>query len=647
MLPKRILYLFISAILCANSFSQNLNFDSILEKIPKLENKYEFCHKEIYTYENLNTETALLLSKKKLQFAKFLNDNKKIASSYNDIGNQYLDLSNYSEALNNYIEASAYYGLAHDSAGIADEYSNISLIYSNKEDNLTAKRFLLKALKIYKNNNNSTGYCSTLMALADACRDLNQIDSAFYCYNYVINHSHDSTDLIVVYNNMGLYFSDINNVDSALYLYELSNKYNAGLKNKHNYAICVSNIADCYFKKKDMPKALAGYLKGLALSTELRSPDLVQTNCENLAAYYKKIGKLDSAFFYLEHAKMIADTLDKNDSDLRLSDVKSGFDREAKEKELQINRLENEKKEREKKDMKIIFAISSVFLLVVIGFAISRYRSKQRSYNNLKILNDEVTIQKNLVEEKQKEIVDSITYARRIQKPLLAKEDLITKYFTDCFVLYKPKAIVSGDFYWACEVNDKLYLAVCDSTGHGVPGAFMSLLNIGFLSEAIKEKNIDRPNEILNYVRGRLIESISDGGQKDGFDGSLICYDREKGKIYYSAAHCTPLVIRNDVMIEMGSDKMPVGKGERTESFMLHELDVKPNDRLYLYTDGYADQFGGPKGKKFKYKNLKEVLLSEYINKMSKQRDVIDEIFEEWRGELEQTDDVTIVGLKI
>lgn len=640
-------YLLLSVFLFFRVFSQNPNFDSILNKIPKLEDKYNYCHKEIYTYENLNTQTALDLSKKKLQFAKFLNDNRKIASSYNDIGNQYLDLANYTEALNNYIEASVYYGKIQDSAGIADEYSNISLIYSTKEDNITAKRFLLKALQIYKNSNNSTGYCSTLMALADACRDLNQVDSAFYCYNYVIKHSHDSTDLVVVYNNMGLYFSDINNVDSALYLYELSNKYNAGLKNKHNYAICISNIADCYFKKNDMPKALSGYLKGLALSKELRSPDLVQTNCENLAAYYKKVGKLDSAFIYLEHAKLIADTLDMNNNDLRLSDVKSGFDREAKEKELQIQRLESEKKEKEKKDIKFIFVVSSLFLLLIIGFAISRYRVKQRSYNELKTLNNEVTHQKALVEEKQQEIVDSITYAQRIQKPLLAKEELIKKYFSDCFVLYKPKAIVSGDFYWACEVNDKLYLAVCDSTGHGVPGAFMSLLNIGFLSEAVKEKKIESPHEIFNYVRGRLIESISDEGQKDGFDGSLICYDKKNSKVYYSAAHCKPLMIRNDDVKELESDHMPVGKGELTRSFTLRVLDVEPKDQIYLYTDGFADQFGGPKGKKFKYKNLKEVFLSKHIGTMSEQKEVIDRIFEEWRGELEQTDDVTIIGIKV
>lgn len=646
-MARGIIYTTLFVFLFAGVFSQTPNFDSILATIKKIEDKYIYCHKQIATFENLNMQTALHLSRKKLEFAKVLNDNQKIAGAYNDIGNQYLDLGNYSEALNNYIESSRYYSLIPDSAGIADEFSNISLIYANKEDYHTSKRFLLKALRIYKNNNNSTGYCSTLMALADVCRDLNQIDSAFYCYNYVIKHSNDSSDLVVVYNNMGLYFSDINNVDSALYLYELSNKYNLGLKNKHNYAICVNNIADCYFKKGDMPKALKGYLEGLKISTDLQSPELVELNCEGLARYYKEKKVYDSAYYFMERAKTLSDSLDVNDSDLRLSDIKSGFDRDEKEAQLKIHVLQNEKKEQEKKNIKIIFIISSILLLTIIGFAISRYKSKQKSYNRLKALNDEVVRQKHLVEEKQKEIVDSITYAERIQKPLLAKEETIKRYFTDCFILFKPKAIVSGDFYWACEIGGKLYLAVCDSTGHGVPGAFMSLLNIGFISEAIKEKSIIEPNEIFNYVRQRLIESISDQGQKDGFDGTLICYDKKHLKLYYSAAHCTPLVIRNDEIIEMASDKMPVGKGEKNHSFTLHELDVQPNDRIYLYTDGYADQFGGPKGKKFKYKQLKAVLMSEYINKMSKQKLVIEEIFEEWQGELEQTDDVTIVGLKV
>lgn len=640
-------YTLLFCLLIFRCFSQEPDFDSILKTIPKVEDKYNYCHKQIASYENLNTQTALELSRRKLSFAKILNDKSKIAGSYNDIGNQYLDLSNYSEALNNYIESSKYYSMIADSNGVADEYNNISLIYDNKEDYVTAKRFLLKALKIYKNNNSPEGYCSSVMALADVCRNMHQYDTAFQCYNYVIKNSKDSTDLAVVYNNMGLYFSDHNNVDSALILYELSNTYNSVTGNKHNYTIAISNIADCYFKKGDYTKALAGYLRALAFSTELKTPELIETNCENLAAYYNKMRKPDSAYYYLSRASKIRDSLDVTDGDLKLSDLKSGFDREAKENELKIQKLEHEKQEQEKKDIKIIFVISSLFLLTIIAFAVSRYRSKKRSYDNLKTLNDEVTLQKTLVEEKQKEILDSINYALRIQKPLLLKEELIKKFYSDCFILFKPKAIVSGDFYWGCEENSKLFLAVCDSTGHGVPGAFMSLLNIGFLSEAIKEKRINNTGEVFDYVRTRLVESISDEGQKDGFDGSILCYDKVNAEITYSAAHCTPILIRDNSVIELDSDKMPVGKGERVERFSSGKLNVQKGDHIYLYTDGYADQFGGPKGKKFKYKQLKELLLANHKKSLDVQQSVMSHTFEAWKGDLEQTDDVTVVGLKI
>lgn len=644
-MAKRLLGILLISVLCYGLNAQVPNFDSILKTIPKVEDKYRYCHKAIGDYQNLNAATALDLSQKELKFARILNDKRKIAASYNDIGNQYLDFSNYSEALNNFIESSKYYSEINDSSGIADEYNNIALIYSNKKDFVTTKRFLFKALAIHKIRNQKEDYEFTLMSIADAYRETGDIDSAFICYKYVINNSKDSSQLSIVYNNMALHFLDNNQLDSALNLFIASRKYNN--TNLFNNAINENNIAECYYRMGNKPKALKGYLKALMLDQELGNPELIMTTCGGLADYYKAIGKFDSAFFYLNWYANLTDSLHETNTELELADYKSGYDRAAKEKELQIQTLENEKKEQEKKDLAIIFLISAVSLVCIIVIAISRYKSKQKSYDSLKVLNDEVTHQKTLVEEKQKEILDSITYAQRIQKPLLAKEDLILQYFTDCFVLFKPKDIVSGDFYWLTEKNDKLFLAVCDSTGHGVPGAFMSLLNIGFLSEAIKEKSITEPNEVFNYVRQRLIESISNEGQKDGFDGVLICYDKKSSRVYYSAAHCTPLLIRNDEMVELMWDKMPVGKGERNDSFTLHGFDVIPGDRVYLYTDGFADQFGGPKGKKFKYKQMKEVLMSEYINKMSKQKLVIEEIFEEWRGDLEQTDDVTIIGLKI
>ncbi len=266
--------------------------------------------------------------------------------------------------------------------------------------------------------------------------------------------------------------------------------------------------------------------------------------------------------------------------------------------------------------------------------------------------------QKDLIEEKQKEIVDSINYAKRIQYTLLANDEMLLQNLKDHFVLFQPKDIVSGDFYWAASVvvDDELivgsekiptrfYLAVCDSTGHGVPGAFMSLLNISFLNEAIIEKNIKQPNEILNHVRQRLIESISKDGAQDGMDGILVCIENDK--ITYAAANNAPVIVRDNAVINLPADKMPIGKGEKGISFTHFTIEAKPGDMLYFYTDGYADQFGGPKGKKFKYKQLDELLISIHKKPMEEQKQILTETIEKWKGSLEQVDDILIIGMRI
>jgi serine phosphatase RsbU (regulator of sigma subunit) len=255
------------------------------------------------------------------------------------------------------------------------------------------------------------------------------------------------------------------------------------------------------------------------------------------------------------------------------------------------------------------------------------------------------------VSEKNKEITDSINYAKRIQYALLAHEELLKKNLSDYFILFKPKDIVSGDFYWATEKDGRFYLAVCDSTGHGVPGAFMSLLNISFLNEAIAEKGIVKPNEIFNHVRQRLIENISSDGAKDGMDGILISCKMENGRwqMEYAGANNAPILIHDGKIIELETDNMPVGMSDRKNSFTLFTIPPigDKGGLLYLYTDGFADQFGGPKGKKFKYKPFNEKLASISNQPLKEQKRILEKTFEDWKGNLEQVDDVLIVGIKI
>jgi ligand-binding sensor domain-containing protein/serine phosphatase RsbU (regulator of sigma subunit) len=298
----------------------------------------------------------------------------------------------------------------------------------------------------------------------------------------------------------------------------------------------------------------------------------------------------------------------------------------------------------------IILSIAIVILTtkIIINFREKKFIIKQKELESIVNLRTiEISNKKAEIEEKQKEILDSIHYAKRIQNTLLAHQDFLNENIPQNFVYFNPKDIVSGDFYWATKHGNNFYLAVCDSTGHGVPGAFMSLLNIGFLTEAINEKNISETNLIFEYVRERLISSVSKEGQKDGFDGIIVRFNQLTNEITYTAAHNAPILISNNELIELSKDKMPVGIGEKKEQFTCHKIQAKQGDMLYLYTDGYADQFGGPKGKKFKYKPLNELLLALSNKSLNEQKQELENNFKNWKGDLEQVDDVCVIGIRI
>ncbi len=314
-----------------------------------------------------------------------------------------------------------------------------------------------------------------------------------------------------------------------------------------------------------------------------------------------------------------------------------------------------------------LIIVLSVILLFLRWRTASLRKEKEILEQTVIERTTEVVEQKELIEEKQKEIVDSINYAKRIQYTLLADDSVLQQNLNEYFILLLPKDIVSGDFYWATLVvgsdelriesekkSTRFYLAICDSTGHGVPGAFMSLLNISFLNEAITEKQFKQPNEILNHVRQRLIESVSQDGAQDGMDGILLCFESPsplerdgRVKLTYSASNNAPVIVRDSTIINLPADKMPVGKGEQNNSFTLHSIETKKGDMLYLFSDGYADQFGGPKGKKFKNKQLEEVLVSIHQKPMEEQKQLLADTIEKWKGNLEQVDDILIAGIRI
>ncbi len=260
--------------------------------------------------------------------------------------------------------------------------------------------------------------------------------------------------------------------------------------------------------------------------------------------------------------------------------------------------------------------------------------------------------QKKVVEEKHKEITDSINYAERIQRALLASKELLDENLNDYFIVFNPKDVVSGDFYWASKLsNGNFALVTCDSTGHGVPGAIMSIVNIASLKEALLQ-GITSPDLFLNETRRLIIENLKNDGSaeggKDGMDGSLLSFDFKSNVLKCASANNPIWIIRNKELIEIKADRFPIGKHDRDNtSFTLHSINLQKGDVVYTLTDGFPDQFGGLTGKKFKHKHLKELLLKIANEPMQTQQQKLNNAFESWKGDLEQVDDVCLIGVRI
>ncbi len=265
--------------------------------------------------------------------------------------------------------------------------------------------------------------------------------------------------------------------------------------------------------------------------------------------------------------------------------------------------------------------------------------------------NTVVEQQKELLEIRNKEIKDSIEYAKRIQNASFPSRRIIEKLSNDYFILYEPRDIVSGDFYWFGEVDDKIIIIAADSTGHGVPGAFMSMYGIAFLNEIVNKQKIYRPNEILDTLREKITGSLNRGDDEfetmDGMDMSVLTFDKVKKRVFFAGAFNSLYLIRNEELQIVRADKMPVAYYQKMDSFTLHEIELKKDDIYYIFTDGFIDQFGGSLGKKFLTKRLKDILLDIHPLSMPEQYKHLTASFKDWKGDYFQVDDVLMIGLRM
>ncbi|UCG27657.1 MAG: SpoIIE family protein phosphatase [Bacteroidales bacterium] len=283
---------------------------------------------------------------------------------------------------------------------------------------------------------------------------------------------------------------------------------------------------------------------------------------------------------------------------------------------------------------------------------IRRQKSEIEQKNRfLEEANEEITLQKEIIEKKNIDITDSIRYAKRIQEAVLPSEKILQDFMVDSFILNLPKDIVSGDFYWIKQKDGSLIIVAADCTGHGVPGAFMSLLGITFLNEIVERDQVVSPDKILNTLRENVIKHLKqrriESGSKDGMDMAICTLDTKSKKLSFAGANNPLYLVNKKEVKEIKGNRMPVAIHAKMNRFTHHDIPVMPGDSFYIFSDGYADQFGGPEGKKFKYKRLRELLFRIRDKTMDEQREILLKTHMEWKAEYEQVDDIVIIGFRI
>ena len=595
---------------------------------------------------------------------------------------------------------------------IITSYDNLAWLYIEFSENEKAITYMLKALKVKEDLNDLPGVSTSLAGLGGIYYNMGNYKLALNYFNQTLEIENKTQNLSndrynrqgSIIGNIGLCYVGLGEIDKGLENYLKAVKIYTEHGLEESNGSFYGNIGLIYLNnKKDYSQALM-YFKKSALLHEINE-DIsalsavygsmcevysIQNDFTNALIYGKKAlknanltedkgsilnaNKSLALVFYnnknyqlaYEHFKIAFDIKDNifNETSLQqIAEMQTKYDTEKKETENNLLKTKQalDKAALDKK------ATQQYILSIGLGFALIIVVYVAYSLNQKKKINKVLNTQNEIIAEKNKDITDSINYAKRIQGAILPEENLLLEHY-ESFIYYQPKDIVSGDFYWIKEIGNKLYFSVVDCTGHGVPGAFMSIIGFNALNRIVEDLQLIETGLILDKLNELVVHSIRHQDKhgssiRDRMDISICCIDKENETLEFSGANNPLYILRstsisaenfpislteNDYnLIEIKANKMAIGGVENTKNYQTHLIHLHKGDTIYLFSDGYADQFGGPKSKKFMYKKFKELIASIQEYSMDEQKNVLHKTISDWRGNLDQIDDICVMGVRI
>jgi serine phosphatase RsbU (regulator of sigma subunit)/uncharacterized protein HemY len=658
---KIILRIVFTLFIGISCFSQTRETDSLYNKLKT--SRRDTIRVQLFNQlsEKLNTinpTISLRYAQKARLLAELLSFKDGIIKAHSNIGIVYYRRGDYSSALESFFTAEKLLESHPNNSLLSDLYNNMALVYVDIDKLSVANDYFNKSIKIDTETKHYEGLADSYNNLGSIYALRKELVKAKNFFELSLKYRQISHDDKLPYTllNLGSINRLLDNLSTA------SRQINQALlicqRNDDiiGVASVYNEIGDLKIAQKKYQEAISYLTKSLALSKQFKLKNQLLRSYESLSTAYELTNNYKKAYYYFKEKEKLKDKIFSIANARNLIEMQTKYESEKRKQELLKTNSEIDKK-----NFQInVFRIGFILIVLLVFFIIYNLREKSKINKIILKQKQAVEIQNKIIEEKNilvetqnKDIKDSIKYAQRIQEAILPPKPLWNKILPNSFVIYQPKDILSGDFNWIAETETHIFVAAADCTGHGVPGALISLVNYNLLNKAVLEKGIIKTGEILNAVNNWLTESLHQEAEnstvKDGMDISLISINKETNQVQFSGAFNSLYIVNEQELRIIKGDKFPVGSFFDEEINLFNTIDVEyqKGDLLYMFTDGYPDQFGGSKGKKYKHNRLKENMSKIVTYSLEDQRSFLLTAFYDWKGDFEQVDDVLLIGLKM
>lgn len=639
------------------------NVPALLEEATKLANELNVkkwlaeCSytKGLYEYGKGNFSVAKKNYQEALKLFEQDKNQTRAATMIYNIGVLEVYTGNYAKANEHFFNTLRIYESLDKKDLISNCYSAIGNVYGRQGNSAKEEEFHKKSLKLRLELGDSFGVAASYINIGNVYGRRKMNDTALYYYFKGLKLGEELKNQKWILNalgNIGSIYAAQEKYDEALKYFSKGLFIVENIGDKKSLCTFLNTIGDCYLSQNKLPIAKDYFERAIKVAEQTGNKEEMKTAYLHMSDLSDKMGDFKQAYDYHKLYSNVKDSLFNEKNSSQMNEMQAKYDSEKQEQQIVLLNKDKEIQTANFKQQQIItWAIGAgLFIVVILAFFIFRqFKEKQKA--NIALQSAYIEI-----EVKNKDITDSINYAKRIQAAILPAVEDLQKQLSDSFIIYQPKDIVSGDFYWFAEKGNQLIVAIADCTGHGVPGAFMSMVGNDILTQIVIEKGITKPNFILTNlhegVKKSLKQDSNASNTKDGMDIAIVSFDKTNySNVEYAGALRPLWLIKNNSkeIVEYKADKHSIGGAYTSDArgFTNHELKLSKGDSFYLSTDGYADQFGGEQGKKMMTKNMKELLIRIQGKTMTEQKVILENNFQSWKASREQVDDVLVFGVRI